>query len=185
MRGAQNSSGAPPRVGRPFRKGLSSNPGGRPKGLARAARELVGEDGMALVKLWWSIGQDPMQRTRDRRRRCGGGCRGVQGEDSSACWRSQAGVNPDLRSPKLSILGWRASPGSSRGGDRRRNVTPSVPSAVQREPSDNAEGVGYALSQAIPSLSRLLARMTRPMQSTEAVALASLLRLDVEGEPLD
>jgi hypothetical protein len=66
MRGAQNSSGTPPRVGRPFRKALSSNPGGRPKGLARAAGELVGEDGMALVKLWWQIAQDPMQRTRDR-----------------------------------------------------------------------------------------------------------------------
>jgi hypothetical protein len=27
---------------------------------------LVGEDGMALVELWWGIAQDPMQRTRDR-----------------------------------------------------------------------------------------------------------------------
>ena len=47
-------------------KGVSGNPGGRPKGLARATRELVGEDGMALVELWWQIAQDPMQRTRDR-----------------------------------------------------------------------------------------------------------------------
>jgi hypothetical protein len=34
--------------------------------LARATRDLVGEDGMALVELWWSIAQDPMRRDRDR-----------------------------------------------------------------------------------------------------------------------
>ena len=34
--------------GRPFRPGQSGNPGGRPKGLSRATRELVGEDGMAF-----------------------------------------------------------------------------------------------------------------------------------------
>jgi hypothetical protein len=27
---------------------------------------LVGEDGMALVELWWSIANDPMRRDRDR-----------------------------------------------------------------------------------------------------------------------
>jgi hypothetical protein len=43
-------------------RGVSGNPGGRPKGLARATRELVGEDGMALVELWWSIASDPMRR---------------------------------------------------------------------------------------------------------------------------
>ena len=46
--------------------GQSGNPGGRPKGLARATRELVGEDGMALAELWWSIAQDPMRRDSDR-----------------------------------------------------------------------------------------------------------------------
>jgi hypothetical protein len=46
--------------------GRSGNPGGRPQGLARATRELVGEDGMALAQLWWDIAQDPMQRTSDR-----------------------------------------------------------------------------------------------------------------------
>ena len=52
--------------GRPFRPGQSGNPGGRPKGLSRATRELVGEDGMALAELWWSIAQDPMRRDSDR-----------------------------------------------------------------------------------------------------------------------
>jgi hypothetical protein len=47
-------------------KGVSGNPGGRPQGLARATRELVGEDGKALVQLWWSIARDTMQRTSDR-----------------------------------------------------------------------------------------------------------------------
>jgi hypothetical protein len=49
-----------------FPKGVSGNPGGRPKGLSRATRELVGDDGMPIVELWWRIAQDPMQRTRDR-----------------------------------------------------------------------------------------------------------------------
>jgi hypothetical protein len=43
-------------------KGSSGNPGGRPKGLARATREPVGEDGMKLAELWWSIASDPMRR---------------------------------------------------------------------------------------------------------------------------
>jgi len=43
-------------------KGVSGNPGGRPKGqaeLSRTIRDLVGEDGMKLVQLWWDIAQDP------------------------------------------------------------------------------------------------------------------------------
>jgi hypothetical protein len=46
--------------------GVSGNPGGRPKGLSRATRELVGEDGMALVRLWWDIARDESRRDRDR-----------------------------------------------------------------------------------------------------------------------
>jgi hypothetical protein len=46
--------------------GQSGNPRGRPKGLAKATRELFGDDGMALAELWWSIAQDPPQKTRDR-----------------------------------------------------------------------------------------------------------------------
>ena len=53
-------------TGKGFMPGKSGNPAGKPKGLARATRELVGEDGMPLVELWWSIAQDPMQLTRDR-----------------------------------------------------------------------------------------------------------------------
>jgi hypothetical protein len=53
------------RTGR-FPKGVCGNPGGRPQGLARATRELVGEDGMALAQLWWDIARDETQRSSDR-----------------------------------------------------------------------------------------------------------------------
>ena len=53
-------------TGKGFMPGQSGNPRGRPKGLARATRELVGEDGMALVELWWSIACDETRRDRDR-----------------------------------------------------------------------------------------------------------------------
>jgi hypothetical protein len=55
----RNGSGRWPR-------GVSGNPGGRPQGLARAARELVGEDGMKLAEFWLSIMEDPMRRDSDR-----------------------------------------------------------------------------------------------------------------------
>ena len=42
-------------------RGISGNPGGRPQGLARATRELVGEDGQGLAGLWWTIAQDPLR----------------------------------------------------------------------------------------------------------------------------
>jgi hypothetical protein len=67
MSDAQNSDGTAAKVvGRPFAKGTSGNPGGRPKGLSRAARELIGEDGLPIVQLWWSIASDPMRRDADR-----------------------------------------------------------------------------------------------------------------------
>jgi hypothetical protein len=53
-------------TGRGFRPGRSGNPGGRPKGLAKATRALVGEDGMKLVEFWLSIMEDPMRRDSDR-----------------------------------------------------------------------------------------------------------------------
>ena len=63
----QNKGGATGGItGKGFRPGRSGNPGGRPQGLARATRELVGEDGMALVELWWSIAQDETRRDSDR-----------------------------------------------------------------------------------------------------------------------
>lgn len=36
----------------PWKPGQSGNPGGRPKGLQRATRELVGDDGISLAKFW-------------------------------------------------------------------------------------------------------------------------------------
>jgi hypothetical protein len=53
-------------TGKGFRPGCSGNPGGKPKGLARATRELVGEDGMKLAAFWLSIMDDPMRRDSDR-----------------------------------------------------------------------------------------------------------------------
>jgi hypothetical protein len=47
-------------------KGISGNPGGRPQGLARTTRELVGADGMALPQLWWDIARDESRRDSDR-----------------------------------------------------------------------------------------------------------------------
>jgi hypothetical protein len=44
------------------RPGRSGNPGGGPKGFAKARRTLVGEDGMR----WWSIASDPLRRDSDR-----------------------------------------------------------------------------------------------------------------------
>jgi hypothetical protein len=35
-------------------------------GLARTTRVLIGDDGAPLVKLWWSIANDPMRRDADR-----------------------------------------------------------------------------------------------------------------------
>jgi hypothetical protein len=53
-------------TGRGFRPGRSGNPGDRPKGLAKATREIVGEDGMALARLWWDIARDDTRRDSDR-----------------------------------------------------------------------------------------------------------------------
>jgi hypothetical protein len=69
MRSAQNNRTTTGGVtGKGFRPGQSGNPGGRPKGLAKATRELVGEDGMPLVELWLSIAMDPLRRDADRLR---------------------------------------------------------------------------------------------------------------------
>jgi Family of unknown function (DUF5681) len=49
-----------------FVPGQSGNPGGRPRGLARAARELLGDDGQAIVEFWMTIMADDTASTRDR-----------------------------------------------------------------------------------------------------------------------
>lgn len=39
----------------PFKPGQSGNPGGRPKGLASAVKEIAGKDGKRLVEAWAAI----------------------------------------------------------------------------------------------------------------------------------
>jgi hypothetical protein len=58
-----NSKGT---IGRPFAKGVSGNPGGRPKSLQRRVRELVGEDGDRIVAYMVSVLDDPAAPRRDR-----------------------------------------------------------------------------------------------------------------------
>ena len=62
----KNGRGTGGVTGKGFMPGRSGNPGGRPQGLARATRELVGEDGMALARLWWDIARDETRRDSDR-----------------------------------------------------------------------------------------------------------------------
>jgi hypothetical protein len=67
MSSVQNNGGATGGItGKGFRPGRSGNPGGRPKGLAKATRELVGEDGMKQAAFWLSIMEDSLRRDSDR-----------------------------------------------------------------------------------------------------------------------
>jgi hypothetical protein len=45
-------------TGKGFTPGVSGNPGGRPKGLSRRVRELVGEDGDAIAEYMLSVMTD-------------------------------------------------------------------------------------------------------------------------------
>jgi hypothetical protein len=64
---AQNSGEtATPGVGRPFPKGVSGNPGGRPKGLGRYVPELVGGDGRRIADFMLSVVEDETERTETR-----------------------------------------------------------------------------------------------------------------------
>jgi hypothetical protein len=49
-----------------WKAGQSGNPSGAKKGIARASREIVGEDGHKLAELWWSIASDETRRDSDR-----------------------------------------------------------------------------------------------------------------------
>lgn len=62
---AENSINSAPR-GRPFPKGLSGNPGGRPLGLRTAVRELVGEDRGAIAAFWARVMVDDSAGLSDR-----------------------------------------------------------------------------------------------------------------------
>ena len=46
--------------------GVSGNPGGRPKGLSRRVRELVGDDGHAIADFMFRVLSDETERTADR-----------------------------------------------------------------------------------------------------------------------
>jgi hypothetical protein len=50
----------------PWKPGQSGNPGGRPKGLAKQVRELIGVDGLPLAEAMYDIAKDESEATRDR-----------------------------------------------------------------------------------------------------------------------
>jgi Family of unknown function (DUF5681) len=53
-------------TGSGFLPGQSGNPGGRPKGLSRRGRELVGDDGEVIAEYMLSVMHDEKARTADR-----------------------------------------------------------------------------------------------------------------------
>jgi hypothetical protein len=53
-------------TGRGFMPGRSGNAGGRPHGLARRVRELVGDDGGSIAEFMLIVMLDQRERTRDR-----------------------------------------------------------------------------------------------------------------------
>ena len=53
-------------TGRGFMPGQSGNPGGRPKGLSRRVRELVGEDGQVIAEFMLGVMNDESARNADR-----------------------------------------------------------------------------------------------------------------------
>jgi hypothetical protein len=53
-------------TGRGFTPGVSGNPGGRPKGLARRVRELVGENGESIAAFMFGLMTDSTARNADR-----------------------------------------------------------------------------------------------------------------------
>jgi len=53
-------------TGRGFAPGQSGNPGGRPKGLTRRVRELVGDDGTEIAEFMYAVMADEGARMADR-----------------------------------------------------------------------------------------------------------------------
>jgi hypothetical protein len=52
--------------GRPFKKGQSGNPGGRPKNIIREIREKYGKDVDSIVEVVRDLARNPMVEPRDR-----------------------------------------------------------------------------------------------------------------------
>jgi hypothetical protein len=63
--GAQSSTGTARVVGRPFPKGVSGNPGGRPRSLVDVIRRQT-RDGNELVDFFLEVLRDPAARLADR-----------------------------------------------------------------------------------------------------------------------
>jgi hypothetical protein len=108
----------------------SGNPGGGPKGLARATRELVGEDGMILVELWRSIASDPMRRDADRL----GASRLLadRGWGKPATFESLEGDPLDLADVEAAAAEFRSRSCASRIGRSRTRRKPRIPVAARR-----------------------------------------------------
>ena len=53
-------------TGRGFMPGQNGNPGGRPKGLSRRVRELVGDDGHEIAGFMFEVLSNEKERTADR-----------------------------------------------------------------------------------------------------------------------
>lgn len=51
---------------RGFQPGMSGNPGGRPKGLSRRVRELVGDEGHVIAEFMLEVMNDETARNADR-----------------------------------------------------------------------------------------------------------------------
>ena len=65
---AENSANSAPKAqrGRPFKKGESGNPGGRPKGVVTRVKALVGEDGRRALRVLWKIAKDTSAKPSER-----------------------------------------------------------------------------------------------------------------------